>query len=465
MDRRKFLKVSGAAGATAMWGGSLACTPSSSSSDTAAAAAGTTTGAATPAAAASFPLASVGLQLYTVRTLAEKNLEETLQQVASAGYRLVETHTNYGKTPSELRALLDKNGLRSPSGHYGLAEIEGKPDTVIATAKALGQEYVVLNWLDPDHRSAEFYKGFPALLNKFGAQAKAAGLGFAHHNHDFEFEKVGGTTPVIETVIADTDPALVSFEVDLYWVYKAGVDPLAFVEKYPGRVSMIHIKDSTAAPAKAMADVGKGVIDFGKVLVAAKKTQRPLRVRGAGRHDGSGGDHTRQSSASRHAARGGLISTVAVKTRPAHPLVRGPSRVVAGQFLELLFHTDSWRSPFALGFARRRGELPRARTTANCHWQLRTATGNCALQCSRGAAESAENCSPGRAPCSGAPSLSIHNPKRFLGLASKRASRRGLSRSSACSAPPREMQLVQQFSAARQFSAPSARNHSNRAGA
>ena len=272
MNRRKFLKVSGAAGATAMFGSSLACATSTSSS-----AAGTTTGAAGAAAGAaatsagSFPLQSVGLQLYTVRTLAEKNLEQTLQQVAAAGYRLVETHTLYGKSPAELRALLDKNGLRSPSGHYGLAEIESTPDTVIANAKALGQEYVVLNWLDPAHRTADFYKGFPALLNKFGAQAKAAGLGFAHHNHDFEFETVGGTAPVIETVIAATDPALVSFEVDLYWVYKAGVDPLRFVEQHSGRVSMVHIKDSTAAPQKAMADVGKGVIDFGKVLAAAKK--------------------------------------------------------------------------------------------------------------------------------------------------------------------------------------------------
>jgi sugar phosphate isomerase/epimerase len=192
--------------------------------------------------------------------------------VAAAGYPLVETHTLYGKTASELRAVLDKHGLRTVSGHYGLGEFESSPDTVFATAKTLGQEFVVLNWLDPAHRSAEFYKGFPALLNRFGAQAKAAGLRFAHHNHDFEFDTLGGTTPVIETVIANTDPALVSFEVDLYWVYKAGVDPLAFVERHPGRISEVHIKDSTAAPAKAMADVGKGVIDFGKLLDAARRT-------------------------------------------------------------------------------------------------------------------------------------------------------------------------------------------------
>lgn len=259
MDRRKFLTVTGAAGVAAVWGGSLAGCATSGNS-----------GAS--ASGASFPLSSVGLQLYTVRTLADKDLEGTMAAVAAAGYRLVETHTLYGKSASELRAILDKNGLRSASGHYGLAELESSPDTVFATAKTLGQEWVVLNWLDPAHRTPEFYKGFPALLNKFGTQAKAAGLRFAHHNHDFEFDTLGGSTPVIETVMANTDPALVSFEADLYWVYKAGTDPLSFLERHPGRIAMIHLKDSTAAPAKNMADVGAGVIEWAKILQAAQRT-------------------------------------------------------------------------------------------------------------------------------------------------------------------------------------------------
>ena len=262
MDRRKFLTVTGAAGVAAVWGGSLAGCASS-------AAAKMSSGSGS---GGSFPLSSVGLQLYTVRTLADKDLHGTMAAVAAAGYKLVETHTLYGKTPAELRAILDMHGLRSPSGHYGLAELETSPDTVFATAKTLGQEAVVLNWLDPAHRNAQFYKGFPAFLNKIGAQAKAAGLRFAHHNHDFEFDTLGGTTPVIETVMANTDPALVGFEVDLYWVYKAGADPLRFVEQHAGRVQMVHLKDSTAAPAKAMADVGSGVIDFGKILAAAQRT-------------------------------------------------------------------------------------------------------------------------------------------------------------------------------------------------
>jgi sugar phosphate isomerase/epimerase len=275
MDRRKFLAVTGAAGVAAVWGGSLACATSTSSTTAGASGAAGAAGAAGTAgagSAASFPLDSVGLQLYTVRSLADKSVESTMQQVAAAGYHIVETHSLYGQTPTALRAIFDKNGIRTVSGHYSLTELEGAPDTTFATAKALGQEFVVLNWLEPSLRNAEFYRGFPDRLNKIGEKARAAGLRFAHHNHDFEFDTLGGSTPVIETVIAKTDPALVSFELDEYWVYKAGADPLGFLEKHPGRIVMIHLKDSTAAPAKAMADVGSGVIEYPKILAAAKRT-------------------------------------------------------------------------------------------------------------------------------------------------------------------------------------------------
>lgn len=258
MDRRQFLTITGAAGVAAVWGGTFGCASSAASSGA----------AAVPGA---FPLSSIGVQLYTVRSLAEKNVEQTFQQVAAAGYRFVETHSLYGKPASEIRALLDKAGLRSVSGHYSLTELEESPNKAFDTAKTLGQEFVVLNWLEPSLRTIQFYAGFPERLNKIGANARAAGLRFAHHNHEFEFETVGGPKSVIETVIARTDPALVSLELDAYWVFKADADPVRFIEQHGSRIAMVHLKDSTSAPSKAIADVGKGVIDFGKVLAAAQK--------------------------------------------------------------------------------------------------------------------------------------------------------------------------------------------------
>jgi sugar phosphate isomerase/epimerase len=211
----------------------------------------------------------VGLQLYTVRDQMAKDLDGTLAAIAAAGYHIVETAGLYNLSAADLRAKFDKNGIRTVSGHYPLAEIEKSPDTVFATAKTLGQEYVTVPWLDPSLRTPETFASLPARLNKIGEQAKAAGLKTAYHNHDFEFQTYGAPTTAMERLLAGTDPALVNFELDGYWAYKADRDPAELVAKYPGRFVMVHLKDSTAAPAKEFADVGSGVIDFRKFITAA----------------------------------------------------------------------------------------------------------------------------------------------------------------------------------------------------
>ena len=264
MDRRSFLRVTGVAGVAAAWSGSLTGCAQSPRAST-----GAMPGAAR--AAGAFTLAQVGLQLYTVRDAAGKDLDGTLAQIAAAGYRLVETAGLYGRSAADLRALFDKHGIRTSAGHYPLGDAEGKADETFATAKALGQEFVVIPWLEPSQRTAETFGSLPSRLNKIGEQARAAGLKVAYHNHDFEFETFGASTTVMERLLANTDPALVSFELDAYWAFKAGREPAEVVARYPGRFTMLHLKDSTAAPEKSFADVGKGVIDFRRLIDAAQR--------------------------------------------------------------------------------------------------------------------------------------------------------------------------------------------------
>jgi len=259
MDRRDFLRVTGAAGLATMWGSSLACAGSSAA----------TTGA--PRNAGTFSLSNVGLQLYTVRDAMGKDPDATLAAIAAAGYHLVETAGMYGRSAGDLRALFDKHGIRTTSGHYALAELETNPETVFTTAKTLGQEYVTVPFLDPSQRTNETFGSLPGRLNKLGEQARSAGLKIAYHNHDFEFQNYGGSTTVMERLLANTDPALVSFELDGYWAFKAGFAPSDLVARYPGRFVMLHLKDSTAAPEKAFADVGKGVIDMPRFIAAAQR--------------------------------------------------------------------------------------------------------------------------------------------------------------------------------------------------
>ena len=255
MKRREFLWRSGTAGVVAALGAS-ACARA--------------VGAIGGARGTAFPLDAVGLQLYTVRTLMQQDVERTLALVAAAGYTLVETAGMYNRPAAALRALLERNGLRSSSGHYPLEQVES--GAAFSTAKAMGQEFVVLPSLPVAVRgSLSAYSELADRFNRIGERARAAGLRFAYHNHSFEFDTFGGTVPAYDTLLARTDPALVSFELDAYWAYKAGYDPIRYMKRHPGRFTLLHAKDGTASPERAIVDVGKGVIDFRALFGIARE--------------------------------------------------------------------------------------------------------------------------------------------------------------------------------------------------
>jgi sugar phosphate isomerase/epimerase len=252
MDRREFLRVTGAATVAAAVGGA-ACSRS----------------AETVSAPRQFSIDNVGLQLYTVRTLMAQSVENTLAQVANAGYRLVETAGTYNLSPADFRAMLNRHGLRSPSGHYPLEQVES--GDAINTALALRQTWVVVPAIpQPLRQSRDAYVELATRFNRLGERCRAAGLRFAYHNHNFEFETLGAPAPVYDTLLARTDPATVWFELDAYWAYKAGQDPAAYFARFPGRFALLHVKDGTAAPERAMVDVGKGVIDFRRLFALSR---------------------------------------------------------------------------------------------------------------------------------------------------------------------------------------------------
>jgi sugar phosphate isomerase/epimerase len=225
----------------------------------------------------------IGLQLYTLRNEMGKDAKGTLAKVAAQGYKTVETYGYgdgkwFGMNVAELRATLKANGLSSPSGHTFPASIflqsgwEEKWKPAVADAKALGQEYIVIPWLEEQYRaSADNYKKIAAALNKAGETCKKTGIKLAYHNHDFELEPVEGTTG-FDTLLKETDPKLVFFEMDIYWVSKAGKDPLALFAKHPGRFAMWHVKDMDNTPKKFFTEVGSGVIDYKKIFNYAKQS-------------------------------------------------------------------------------------------------------------------------------------------------------------------------------------------------
>lgn len=201
----------------------------------------------------------IGIQLYTVRHLMERDAAGTLAKLAGIGYKEVEFAGLYGKEAREMRAILERNHLVAPSGHIGTAEMRGDWARTLDDAAMLGQSYITCAWIDQAERTVDGYRKIADLFNRSGETARAAGLQFCYHNHDFEFRKVGGLVPY-DLLLSSCDPELVKMEMDIYWLVRGGRSPLAYFKANPGRFPLVHVKDMDRGGA--MVDVGKGIIDF-----------------------------------------------------------------------------------------------------------------------------------------------------------------------------------------------------------
>ncbi|MGN7930623.1 sugar phosphate isomerase/epimerase family protein [Sphingopyxis sp. 22461] len=222
--------------------------------------------AAGPLMAKSLKSKPIGIQLYTVRELFSKDPMGTLEKVAAIGYREVEYGGGgYDKMDhAALRKTMDRLGLTSPSIHVAYEALASDFDGAVAMTKALGADTLVVPYMGDAHRTAEGWKAAVANFNRYAERLKKAGLGFAYHNHDFEFILKPGGTSLFDTLIADADPALVRLELDLFWAVAAGEDPKAIIKRLPGRIYAYHVKDRTADGK--MTSVGKGVIDFADIF-------------------------------------------------------------------------------------------------------------------------------------------------------------------------------------------------------
>jgi sugar phosphate isomerase/epimerase len=191
----------------------------------------------------------------------------TLEKVAQLGYKEVEFAGYSGLPPAEVRALLARNGLTSPSTHVRLSANADTWKKALDDSVAIGHEWITVPSVPGgfDGATQDGWKQLADRFNKAGQEAKAAGLRFAFHNHDAEFRDVQGGIPY-EILLANTDPALVHFQIDIYWMTRAGRNVLDYYSRFPGRFPMVHVKDSSGAPAHNMVEVGTGSIDFATIF-------------------------------------------------------------------------------------------------------------------------------------------------------------------------------------------------------
>ena len=219
---------------------------------------------------------NIGIQLYTVRNDINKNPDAAIAYVAKAGYTQAElygfdeNHLFWGKkTPKQVKEILNANGLVSPSCHHHIKAFmyESKIDEwkkAIEASSVIGNEYIVIPWVETAFRTGEYYKKLIDLIGQASELTHAAGMKLAYHNHDFEFDKDSEGKTFLEKLLATYKQEQLEFELDLYWVYFAGNNPLDWFKKYPGRFTMWHVKDMTTNKEgkKESTQVGDGIIDF-----------------------------------------------------------------------------------------------------------------------------------------------------------------------------------------------------------
>jgi sugar phosphate isomerase/epimerase len=225
----------------------------------------------------------VGLQLYTIRDAMAADPKGTLKKVSDLGYKNLELagYANgkfYGFKPSEFKKIVGDLGMSVLSSH---TQVEAAGITLdnaklmADTHAELSAKYCIQPWVNEPDRKIETYKKMVGDWNKVGEIMQKVGIQFGYHNHNFEFANINGIVPYYDIYMKELDPKLVTMELDLFWISKAGQDPIAMFNKYPGRFQLLHFKDMKTKQAPFydvikddVCAVGEGVIDFKKIWAA-----------------------------------------------------------------------------------------------------------------------------------------------------------------------------------------------------
>src|SRR5665213_1974344 len=213
----------------------------------------------------------VGLQLYTVRNEMLKDNVGTLKQVASLGYKEIESAGSdkgsyYGFKPAKMKKVCNDLGMTLRSGHV---HYDDKWQQTIDDAVQSGQEYLIVSVMPSNGQTVDNYKKVAEIFNKAGEACKKSNITFGYHNHDSEFDKDNGKV-LYDVLLENTDPRLVKMEMDIGWVIVTGNDPISYFAKYPGRFPLWHLKDMNLKE-KHSVEFGKGSLDVKKIFENKKK--------------------------------------------------------------------------------------------------------------------------------------------------------------------------------------------------
>ena len=222
-----------------------------------------------------------GMVSYTYRVSFGKDVAATLDTLQAMGIKDMEFSNLFGRTASEIRAMLDERGMFCSSFGVGYPDLTTKTREIGQNAKTLGAKFVRVAWIPHDAPfTLEDAQKAVADFNQAGKILKEVfGLSFCYHNHGYEFHPHENGT-LMDYIIQKTDPKYVNFEMDILWTFFPGADPVALLNKYPKRFKLMHLKDlrkgvegnlSGGTPVENDVALGTGQLDLPAILKAAKK--------------------------------------------------------------------------------------------------------------------------------------------------------------------------------------------------
>ena len=235
-------------------------------------------------------LKEFGIQLYTLREVIENNPKQTIAEIAKMGFTQIESYEGkqgifWGMKPKEFNGFLQDHNLKFISAH---CEWTKDLQRKAAEVASIGGKYMICPWLGPQ-KTIDDYKKAADQFNKAGEICKKEGLRFAYHNHDYSFVKTEGQIPQ-QIFMDNTDPDLVDFEMDIYWVVTAGIDPVLYLEKYKNRFRLCHIKDRKKESVEQCdsCTLGEGSIAYETLLKKANTFGMQYYIYEQEKYDGKG---------------------------------------------------------------------------------------------------------------------------------------------------------------------------------
>lgn len=219
-------------------------------------------------------LETFGIQLYSVKEDMAINPQATMRSLAGYGYKQFEGFDGgkgilWGMQPAEFKSLMSDTGSSMIASHANVFE---NLESQAVQAAEVGMKYLICPWIGPQ-RSLDDYRKKAAEFNQIGEKLKLYGLRFAYHNHDYTFISQDGSLPQ-DILINETDPALVDFEMDIYWVHVTDAKPIDFLAKYPGRFRLCHLKDAesgTGDPHQRGVLLGSGEIPYATLIKQSRE--------------------------------------------------------------------------------------------------------------------------------------------------------------------------------------------------